>query len=471
MSHGFDPYHTWLGIPAEEQPPNHYRLLGLRLFESDPEVIQNAVDQRMAYLKSLATGAHGVHSQQLLNVVSRAGTCLLRPEAKRQYDGALRAGLAVAARNAPRPIRQTLAPPPTPTPSPGGFAGTRPSPISQATDSAGIAINPATKRGRGKKKSASSSVLIVQIVVSGLIGLAAACFILFLVNPKHPLLMSFANALHPEEVVEEPIDTAPSEKPESKQASASAPSKSPATTTPSPIESPPSPLLPGSIPENPPDREEYPFNNDARTPSPVDDPPAEEERSLGDLLPSNPENDSSSATTTDARKTLVLDLSKGETTIELPEVAPDQEVSVRVGDATNLRIPFSMEPCDGVLGWKQPLKIILQHEAGIEIWLGLDVRREKVVFVAKLVIGDGQGGKGAYTLQRSQNYVFSTRRTAKKIAQQLAAAEAQSTAINRWLSAPGPKPLVVRNEKRKQRNTLNHQIIPGLKKQFAQAQQ
>ena len=26
----FDPYHIWLGIPPEEQPPNHYRLLGCR---------------------------------------------------------------------------------------------------------------------------------------------------------------------------------------------------------------------------------------------------------------------------------------------------------------------------------------------------------------------------------------------------------------------------------------------------------
>jgi hypothetical protein len=26
---GFDPYHVWLGIPPHEQPPNHYRLLGI----------------------------------------------------------------------------------------------------------------------------------------------------------------------------------------------------------------------------------------------------------------------------------------------------------------------------------------------------------------------------------------------------------------------------------------------------------
>ena len=35
----FDPYHKWLGIPPKDQPPNHYRLLGVDLFESDPDVI------------------------------------------------------------------------------------------------------------------------------------------------------------------------------------------------------------------------------------------------------------------------------------------------------------------------------------------------------------------------------------------------------------------------------------------------
>src|SRR5687768_18381170 len=40
----FDPYHKWLAIPPEEQPPHHYRLLGIKLFESDPDVIESAAD-------------------------------------------------------------------------------------------------------------------------------------------------------------------------------------------------------------------------------------------------------------------------------------------------------------------------------------------------------------------------------------------------------------------------------------------
>ena len=40
MSDHFDPYHVWLGIPPEESAagrPNHYRLLGLRLFETNAD--------------------------------------------------------------------------------------------------------------------------------------------------------------------------------------------------------------------------------------------------------------------------------------------------------------------------------------------------------------------------------------------------------------------------------------------------
>ena len=37
MTPEFDPDHKWLGIPPKDQPPNHYRLLGLDLFESDQE--------------------------------------------------------------------------------------------------------------------------------------------------------------------------------------------------------------------------------------------------------------------------------------------------------------------------------------------------------------------------------------------------------------------------------------------------
>ena len=90
MPDRFDPYHKWLGIPAAEQPPNHYRLLGVALFEADMDVISNAADQRMGLLKSFATGAYGSLSQELLNQVARARVCLLNPARKATYDDVLR---------------------------------------------------------------------------------------------------------------------------------------------------------------------------------------------------------------------------------------------------------------------------------------------------------------------------------------------------------------------------------------------
>ena len=68
----FDPYHKWLGISADEQPPSHYRLLGVKPFESDCDVIQHAVDQRMVHLRTFQSSKHAEQSQRLLNEVAGA---------------------------------------------------------------------------------------------------------------------------------------------------------------------------------------------------------------------------------------------------------------------------------------------------------------------------------------------------------------------------------------------------------------
>jgi hypothetical protein len=95
MSAAFDPYYKWLGIPSAEQPANHYRLLGVTLFESDQEVIESAAEQRMSYLRTLRSGVLGSVAQSLLNEIGEAKICLLKPERKANYDGALRAKLAM----------------------------------------------------------------------------------------------------------------------------------------------------------------------------------------------------------------------------------------------------------------------------------------------------------------------------------------------------------------------------------------
>jgi hypothetical protein len=87
----FDAYHKWLGIPPKDQPPNHYRLLGIDLFESDPDVIDAAANKQMAFLQGCSTGRHVALSQKLLNEIAAARLCLLNPAKKAAYDAKVKA--------------------------------------------------------------------------------------------------------------------------------------------------------------------------------------------------------------------------------------------------------------------------------------------------------------------------------------------------------------------------------------------
>ncbi|MBR0238982.1 MAG: hypothetical protein IJQ39_12885 [Thermoguttaceae bacterium] len=93
MSSEFDPYRIWLGIPVSEQPANHYRLLGLALFESDDDVISNAADRQMAHIRTFQTGKYSEQSQKLLNELSAARVTLLDKKKKEEYDAKLQAEL------------------------------------------------------------------------------------------------------------------------------------------------------------------------------------------------------------------------------------------------------------------------------------------------------------------------------------------------------------------------------------------
>ncbi len=104
MSERFDPYHEWLGIPASEQPPHHYRILGIPPFEENPTVIENAADRQMAHLRRFQVGQHVAESQRLLNEIAAAKLCLLTPKKKGMYDRVLRENLL--------PSSQFVVPPP-----------------------------------------------------------------------------------------------------------------------------------------------------------------------------------------------------------------------------------------------------------------------------------------------------------------------------------------------------------------------
>ncbi len=113
MSTVFDPYYKWLGIAPKDQPPNHYRLLGIDLFEPDREVIDAAANRLMSYLQDLASGEHAEDSQKLLNEIAAARLCLLAADEKAGYDGALKTlgiGVTPAPPVAPPPAASTPAP-------------------------------------------------------------------------------------------------------------------------------------------------------------------------------------------------------------------------------------------------------------------------------------------------------------------------------------------------------------------------
>jgi len=93
MPDSFDPYHKWLGISPKDQPPNHYRLLGVDPFESDPGVIESAADRQMSHVRTFQSGKHSVLSQQLLNEIAAAKIILLNSEKRARYDKELKAQL------------------------------------------------------------------------------------------------------------------------------------------------------------------------------------------------------------------------------------------------------------------------------------------------------------------------------------------------------------------------------------------
>jgi hypothetical protein len=95
MTEIFDAYHKWLGIPPADQPPDYYRLLGVRRFESDLDVIEHAADQRMSHIRSFQGGPHAEQSHRLLNELSSARRNLLDSEWKAKHDEAIRAPLKV----------------------------------------------------------------------------------------------------------------------------------------------------------------------------------------------------------------------------------------------------------------------------------------------------------------------------------------------------------------------------------------
>jgi hypothetical protein len=175
MSLPFDPYHKWLGIPPAEQPPHHYRLLGLALFEHDGDVIEIAADQRMALLRSFHTGPHADLSQKLLNEVAAARLTLLKPDRRQRYDEILRARFNLkddpkSSTASPAPDPKSEAPPQAKAAAADKPAANKPAPITPAVSKpasdkpAVIKTAAPTTSGASPSKAAAASPGMVELV-------------------------------------------------------------------------------------------------------------------------------------------------------------------------------------------------------------------------------------------------------------------------------------------------------------------
>ncbi|MFO0901819.1 MAG: hypothetical protein U0939_02395 [Pirellulales bacterium] len=188
----FDAYYQWLGIPPREQPPNHYRLLGLELFESNPDVISHAADRQMVHLRSFQNSKQALLSQRLLNEVSAARLCLLDPQKRTAYDAQLREKLATAPPDGPTsapsaappptapPVAPSIPPPPPappPVAAPVAAANSSPAAPPNAPRFASTTRSAAAVRSRTRRRR-NMGVELLKIVLGGLLGCAIGLAVL-----------------------------------------------------------------------------------------------------------------------------------------------------------------------------------------------------------------------------------------------------------------------------------------------------
>ncbi|MHC4399511.1 MAG: hypothetical protein ACYTG0_07520 [Planctomycetota bacterium] len=274
MSDVFDPYHVWLGIPPKDQPPNHYRLLGIPSFESDPKVIESAADRQMAHVRTFQTGPRSDLSQRLLNEIAAARIVLLNLEKKAEYDAGF---------HAQTPASSVVTPPPPP----GGHQRPPAPPRGDTTSQAGASNEPAVgvprvasrPLRRRQSRPAWKNPVVLGVVASILAALVTLIALVLSAGP--PAEVSTGDdrkpATQPERKPPAPKPPAPAPKekvgptpPEDKPAAKVPPPEPPAPPDPP---APPIKEVP-ETPKDPPTPPEYP----APTPKLPDEPPETAEK-------------------------------------------------------------------------------------------------------------------------------------------------------------------------------------------------
>lgn len=101
---------SWLGLPPGSWPPDHYRLLGLNPGESNAELIEQCVHERLDTVRRYQM-MHPEQATEAMNRLAQAFVCLSESPTKSTYD----AELGIAAPAAPA-TTDTAIPPALPLP-------------------------------------------------------------------------------------------------------------------------------------------------------------------------------------------------------------------------------------------------------------------------------------------------------------------------------------------------------------------
>jgi hypothetical protein len=156
----FDPYFKWLGISPADQPPTHYRLLGLDAFTSDEDVISNAADRQMMMIRTFQTGPYGDLSQRLLSELATARSCLLDSHTRDDYDRQLKARTGTPQRA--NISRETFVASTPPSPAGAVAADSAPNRLAVPMTPPVVASRPAQSVGFGVEPTATSPEIVRQ---------------------------------------------------------------------------------------------------------------------------------------------------------------------------------------------------------------------------------------------------------------------------------------------------------------------
>jgi sulfatase modifying factor 1 len=255
----FDPYHQWLGIPLQEQPASHYRLLCIPEFDGNVDIIKAAAERQTIYLRTLQAGEHAVLVAELLNEVSQARVTLLNADQKAAYDEELREQQAPEPDPEPTPppipVVQTPAPlqnipSPTPVAERERVIQNRP----QALAAEWSTLQP-TKKPRGKgQKEIWKRPAVIGVSLVGVIGVFVLVISLMFSEDADPV----ASTSLP--VVTSPLIPSPEPAPE--------PHSEPKPLEPKPLEpEPPKPAPPKPAPEPAPEPPKPPEPEPAQAPA------------------------------------------------------------------------------------------------------------------------------------------------------------------------------------------------------------